>query len=392
MLEVSILLTFGVSLLLFLRYSHGRNPLWNATVTPLASIIGSGFLVVAPLLHAIGGGLAPLYMLVVLIVAFSIGSAIRLNIRYEDKIPESGALSILERASNLILSLAYVISVAFYLRLLSSFLLSTFGFDHNIVENLITSAVLVWIGIAGYRGGLTNLEWLEKYSVSVKLAVILSLLTALFLYDAGSELSYPSLRPFSMEVLRELAGMLLIAQGFETSKYLKGAYEAGIRIRSMINAQVISGAIYIVFVILILPLLEAVEHGVSETEIIDVSRYISFLLPYLLVIGAIMSQFSAAVADTVGSGGLLSLETRGLISARLGYLLTAGLGIVLVWSSNIFEIISYASRAFALYYLFQTLVALGISIKFHRRKLPLLLILIPVLCFVVLMAEPLEGK
>ena len=40
-----------------------RSPLWSVTITPLASIIGSGFLVVAPLLRDIAGPLAAAAML-----------------------------------------------------------------------------------------------------------------------------------------------------------------------------------------------------------------------------------------------------------------------------------------------------------------------------------------
>ena len=81
----------------------------------------------------------------------------------------------------------------------------------------------------------------------------------------------------------------------------------------------------------------------------------------MLVLAAIMSQFSAAVADTVGAGGLVQEETARRISDRRAYLLVSGLAIVLVWSANLFEIISLASRAFALYYLLQTLQALRLA-------------------------------
>ncbi len=55
---------------------------WRATVTPLASIIGSGFLVLGPILLREYGQLAPLMMLALCAVAYAFGSAIRFNIRY----------------------------------------------------------------------------------------------------------------------------------------------------------------------------------------------------------------------------------------------------------------------------------------------------------------------
>ncbi len=392
MLEIYISVVFFISLSFFLWYSHRGNELWSATVTPLASIIGSGFLVVAPLLHAIGGSLAVPYMFLIIVVAYAIGYAVRFNIKYEEDTTSNETVAQLERFSNLVLSFAYIISVAFYLRLLSSFLMSGIGYRNEAIENLLTSLVLGWIGLSGYLKGLKQLEWLEKYSVSVKLAVILSLLVGLLLHDITSKGFPLESKEVSFETFRYLAGILLIVQGFETSKYLKGAYSREIRIKSMKVAQLLSGAIYIGFILLILPVLGGSTYGVDETEIIRVSREISLLLPYMLVFGAVMSQFSASVADTIGSGGLLQVETRGRVSARTGYLMTAVLGIILVWSANIFEIISYASRAFAFYYLLQTLIAMLLARRYDRRGLFIFLLMIPVLAFVVIFGEPVEGN
>jgi hypothetical protein len=54
---------------------------WKATVTPLASIMGSGFLVSAPLLAGVVGNLAVVCMGVLLVLAYMVGGAIRFNIR-----------------------------------------------------------------------------------------------------------------------------------------------------------------------------------------------------------------------------------------------------------------------------------------------------------------------
>ena len=57
-----------------------RSPVWRATVTPLASIIGSGFLVLAPILVYAYGSKAPLVMGALVFGAYLFGSAIRFNI------------------------------------------------------------------------------------------------------------------------------------------------------------------------------------------------------------------------------------------------------------------------------------------------------------------------
>ena len=67
-------------------------------------------------------------------------------------------------------------------------------------------------------------------------------------------------------------------------------------------------------------------------------------------IGAATAQFSAAVADTVASGGLVEEASYGAIDHRYVYLAVAALAVVLLWTSHIFSIIAYASRAFAAYY------------------------------------------
>lgn len=56
-------------------------PLWRASITPLASIIGSGFLVLGPILDTAYGRYAPLAMILLCVVAYGYGHAIRANIR-----------------------------------------------------------------------------------------------------------------------------------------------------------------------------------------------------------------------------------------------------------------------------------------------------------------------
>ena len=59
------------------RLSGAR--LWRATITPLASIIGSGFLVLGPILKGSYGFLAPGIMLALCAAAYLFGGAIRFN-------------------------------------------------------------------------------------------------------------------------------------------------------------------------------------------------------------------------------------------------------------------------------------------------------------------------
>ena len=49
--------------------------------------------------------------------------------------------------------------------------------------------------------------------------------------------------------------------------------------------------------------------------------------------------------------------TDGRLSPRQGYGALVALGLILTWSADVFQIITYASRAFALYYALQAVIA-----------------------------------
>ena len=346
-----------------MRYSQR----WQATVTPLASIIGSGFLVVVPLLGHEIGNWAVWGMLGIVLLAYGIGAIIRFNIRYTEPLllqPNAPFLSeITENLADLSLGLAYIISVTFYIRLLASFLLrGVGGGEAEFSVRIIATIVLLFIGGTGMWRGLGGLEKLEEYAVSVKLAIIAALIIGLAYYNGQSRLTGTGLEAISISgnwwhTLRVMAGMLLVVQGFETSRYLGDEFDAPLRIRSMRDAQLISAVIYIIFVGLATILLTDLPAKVDETAIIDLVKIVAPILPPMLVIAALMSQFSAAVADTIGSGGLIVELTRKRVGLAQSYALIIGLSIVLTWTANIFEVISLASRAFAVYYLMETISA-----------------------------------
>ena len=340
---------------------------WRATVTPLASIIGSGFLVVVPLLGHALGAYAPVAMLAVVVVAYIIGAALRFNILHAEPLLAKKtwpALSRVESASDVVLGLAYFISVAFYLRLLSAFALRGFGVDSDVIAQSVTTGILAFIGIAGWVRGLDFLEKLEAFTVSIKLAIIAALIVGWAVHDVGviGDFELAAATPEDLDawyVVRLLAGVLIVVQGFETSRYLGDSYDAALRVKTMRGAQLSAALIYVIFVALCVPELSRLGEEVNETAIIDLSAIVAGVLAPMLVLAAVMSQLSAAVADTVGAGGLFSelIGKRFKLSAKYGYVLVAVVGIVLVWTADVFQIISLASRAFAVYYGLQCIVA-----------------------------------
>ena len=155
-----------------------------------------------------------------------------------------------------------------------------------------------------------------------------------------------------------LFGILLVVQGFETSRFLGEKYNAEIRVRTMRRAQLISGVLYIVSVIALLPVVQHLDlANIQVAEIVSATGVAASALPFMLIVAAIMSQFSAAVADTVGAGCLASESSNGKLSSNRGYVIVSVFAIILVWAADLLEIISFASRAFAVYYLLQCIVA-----------------------------------
>ena len=349
-----------------------KSELWQATLTPLSSIIGSGFLIMAPLLASIVGIRSPVAILGIVAVAYAIGHVIRFNILHVEPRIASGQLSRhsqeIEYLSCIALVLAYVVAVAFYLSLLSDFLLHYLGISNPNLERLLTTAIILFITGVGYAKGLGGLERLESFSVTIQLAVIASLIIGLavfsidFLLDMDIHFDYPK-RDVSTQ-FRMLAGVLLIVQGFETSRFLGDKYSREVRIASMRNAQIISGILYVVSVMLLLPVVQRIDlMDVELSDIINAMQPVAVILPLMLMVAALMSQFSAAVADLGGGGGLLRENSHHRLSTGMGYVSVAICAILLVWAVDLFEIITLASRAFATYYFLQTLLALIYSYK-----------------------------
>jgi hypothetical protein len=151
--------------------------------------------------------------------------------------------------------------------------------------------------------------------------------------------------------------LIVTVQGFETSRYLGDDYDAQTRIKSMRLAQIISTAIYMLYILLLAYAFTPGTLKLDETSIIDMMQIVAPILPVLLVGAALSAQFSAAVADTSGCGGLIAEVSKNRIPPRLAYAVLVAAGLFLTWTSNIFEIISYASRAFAAYYALQATIA-----------------------------------
>ena len=350
------------------------NQLIKATMTPLASIFGSGFLVIVPILAGAVGSWSVAAMAAVCALAYAVGEVIRFNIQYAEPILASEhppqRLRRLESSSDFALVAAYVISVCLYINILASFLLGgmeTFwtGIDTPFHEHLLTAGVIAVIGTIGYFKGLDLLEKLEDVALWITLAIILTLLVGFGVYDwkqmSGNGIQWPNMPVKNgWEVLTIVAGTLIVVQGFETMRYMGDEYDSATRIRACRLSQIVSTVVYIAFVALAIPLMHYLGDKVEDNALIMLAGKAATWLPLPLIAAAVLSQFSAAVADTMGGGGNMVEASNRRIDAKHAYLIICVGAICLAFAPTL-TILTLASKAFAFYYTLQCLVAIGVS-------------------------------
>ncbi len=371
-----ILVTVAITAAILLWPKLANSTGWRAMITPLASIIGSGFLVLGPILNDSFGMLAPLMLLILCGVAYLFGHAIRFNIaEINSGTPRPFLAERMETASSWMLSFAYFISVAYYLNLLGAFGMRLTPWNTPFNARLLTTAVFLFILFTGWTRGFKALERLEEYSVGLKLAIIAGLLVGMGFYftnravEGALLLNPPTVTGWPALTLA--FGLLITVQGFETSRYLGETYDAKTRIRSMKQAQWLSTLIYIVYIVLLAYVFAPGTMKLTETAIIDMMEVVAAILPFLLIAAALAAQFSAAIADTSGAGGLVEELTSHRLKPRDAYAVLVAVGLLLTWATDIFQIIAYASRAFALYYGLQAAIAAVTAAKtprLHRAK------------------------
>ena len=349
-----------------------KNPssLINATITPLSSIFGSGFLIIVPILAGAVGVYSVPAMAAVCAIAFAVGGVIRFNIAHAEPAlagtPHESTQSF-ERSSDLALVLAYIISVCLYLHILSSFVLGSFHVDTELNENILTTAIIGVIILIGLTKGLEELSVLEKWGLYITLLIIVLLIAGFSWYGYTAWKSPAGITLFKAsahtpwEILTIVAGTLIVVQGFETPRYLGDEFDSKTRVSASRWSQVISTGVYLVFIAVAMPLVHTLNGQYDDNSLIKLAGVASGLLIAPLVIAAALSQFSAAVADTLAATGNMEEATHGNLKMKFGTVLVGGGAIALSWSANTLEILALASRAFAFYYLLQCLVAISVS-------------------------------
>ncbi|UXC91489.1 hypothetical protein EGM87_03100 [Sphingobium sp. RSMS] len=387
----------------FLTFGRfARSDSWRATVTPLASIIGSGFLICGPILAREFGRAAIMAEAALLLIAYAAGAVIRFNIvhveNYLASAQRNDPVAWLARVTQGVLAIAYAISVAYYLKLLAEFLLKPFEPDpswHMLASNGIVTIIILALSALAFGKGLRRVEHLAHGTVALKIGIIAGLLAGLGSWWLTNEAADP-LPParLSWDSIPLLLGLVITVQGFETSRYLGHAYDQSLRIRTMRHAQWIASAIYLAFLALLTPFLGRAAQAEGVAGILDIMTMVAPALALFVLVGAVSSQLSAAVADSIGSGGLMSEVTQRRLSVPAAFALAGVLAVAVVWLTNPFEVVAISSRAFALFYALQCGLAFSVARKTAsaRALQQVGFLIVGLICVVAtLVGAPAEG-
>lgn len=299
----------------------------------------------------------------------------------------------LERFSDIALTFAYVLSVTYYLYLFSSFINRVLPFDYPYLTQIITTAVLLCIALFGYLKGFRLLEKIEVLAVHIKLSIVTVFLLALFVFNLDHVAPVSETFQFDPKHIPMMLGLLIMVQGFETSRYLGKEYSAATRVKSMKYAQWLSTIIYILFILLFSLVFELhpLSGQITDTSVIDVAQYVFVGAPIFLLVAAITSQLSAALADFSGNGGLVNELSGHHIPVKIAYLLITAICLVLVWSFDIFEIINLASKGFAIYYFLQCISSMVVEYQRHWLKFAFSFAVAVLCLIIIILAKPFEG-
>ena len=347
-----------------------------ASVTPLASIFGSGFLIIVPILERTLGGLAVLGAVGISAVAWLVGSAIRHNVTVVEPLAARDELGArneqLERASDMVIAVAYVVSVALYLRIMSEYLVDYFASGAPTVTSVVAVVAVAVIVLVGVIRGFGGLDLMERLALAAVL-VLTTLLGGTYLFEGagrlfGGGIELPPVPDSGVgETMLMLGGIVIAVQGFETVRYLGDEYDAPTRIWASRAAQAIAASIYIGFLVVTTPLMGLGTAAGTDASLLEITERVAPVLAFPLVICATLSQFSAGTADTVAARENLRAQFPRVLGGSRAYVVSGVAAAVMIWTIPTLTIVTIASRAFAAYYCLQCVLALRTSGSFWPR-------------------------
>jgi len=114
---------------------------------------------------------------------------------------------------------------------------------------------------------------------------------------------------------------------------------------------------YLAFLALLTPFLGRAAEAKGVAGIVDIMGLVAAPMVAFVLVAAIASQLSAAVADSIGSGGLMSELSRRKLNAPIAFSVAGALAVGVVWLTDPLQVVALSSRAFALFYACQCLLA-----------------------------------
>jgi hypothetical protein len=347
-----------------------------AVVTPLASILGSGLLIIVPVLERTVGALAVFGAAAVCVVAWFAGTAVRHCVRVVEPQIASGELDDitrrLDRLADAVIVVAYVISVALYLRIMAQYVVGYFDPAGSLaVEKLIACVAVAVIVMVGVIRGFEGLDRLDRFTLGAVVVLTTVLGATLLLHDGkeylGGGLTLPPVPEIeTVHLLLVLGGIVITVQGFETVRYLGAEYDTETRVWASRIAQLIAASIYIGFVAVATPVMGLGTAAGADETLLSITDRVAPFLALPLALSAVLSQFSAATADTAAAEGNLRQLSRWMTGAR-PFLLSGVAAIALAATVPTYTIVAVASRAFAAYYALQALVAFRTTSSWPKR-------------------------
>jgi len=345
----------------------GIRPVARATVTPLASIFGSGFLIIVPVLERTLGGLAVVGAVAISAVAWMVGTAIRHNIRVVEPLVQANDLGRsserLEAVSDMVIAIAYVISVALYLRIMAEYIVDSISPGAGAAVSAIAAGGAAVIVLVGMTRGFRGLDLMERIALIAVLLLTTVLGTSYLVESSGQLLgegiNLPPVPDSSIVAIAlTLGGVVITVQGFETVRYLGDQFDAESRVWASRVAQAVATSIYVGFVLVATPLMGLGTPDGADSTLVDITERVAPLLVIPLVVSATLSQFSAATADTVAARENLHRQFPKALAGSRAYALSGIAAIAMILTIPTFTIVTIASRAFAAYYCLQCVVAM----------------------------------
>lgn len=238
-----------------------------------------------PVLERTLGSLSVVGAAAVCAVARVVSTSVRHCVRVVEPALESGSPdrvnAWLDRAGDAVIVVAYVISVALYLRIMAQYAV---GFadpgGSALWERVLACAAVVVIMVVGITRGFAGLNLLDRFSLGVVLALTTLLGGTLLFHDVrslfGGGVDLPPVPNVGIgEVLLVLGGIVITVQGFETVQYLGDRYDAETRVWASRLAQLVAASIYVGFVAVATPVMGLGTAEGPDGTLLDVTARVA---------------------------------------------------------------------------------------------------------------------